>query len=96
MTDPQHDEAEIRKRRIVFRAWHRGTREMDLLLGRFTERFIDDMSDAEIAMLEQLMETPDPDIYNWLIGAAPVPAQYDTPLLRKIRAFHLGEGGAAS
>jgi len=95
MTDPQHDEAEIRKRRIVFRAWHRGTREMDLLLGRFTERFIDDLSDAEIAMLEQLMETPDPDIYNWLIGAAPVPAQCDTPLLRKIRAFHLGEGAAS-
>jgi antitoxin CptB len=95
MTDPQHDEADIRRRRIVFRAWHRGTREMDLLLGRFTERFIGGMSEAEIAMLEQLMETPDPDIYNWLIGASPVPAEYDTPLLRKIRAFHLGESGTA-
>jgi antitoxin CptB len=96
MSDPQHDETEIRRRRIVFRAWHRGTREMDLLLGRFTERFIGGMSEPEIAMLEHLMETPDPDIYNWLIGAAPVPAEYDTPLLRKIRAFHLGEGGTAS
>lgn len=96
MTDPQHDESEVRKRRIVFRAWHRGTREMDLLLGRFTERFIGEMSEAEIAMFEHLMETPDPDIYNWLIGAVSVPTEYDTPLLRKIRAFHLGEGGAAS
>jgi succinate dehydrogenase flavin-adding protein (antitoxin of CptAB toxin-antitoxin module) len=39
------------------------------------------------------MELPDPDIYNWIIGAAPVPLEHDTPILHEIRGFHLGKGG---
>ncbi len=96
MADPQHDDAEIRKRRIVFRAWHRGTREMDLLLGRFAEKFVDNLSEPEIASLERLMEVPDPDLYNWIVGAASAPAEYDDPLLQRIRAFHIKLGDAAS
>lgn len=66
---------------------------MDLLLGRFTEKAINDLSDEQIVLLEQLMELPDPDIYNWIIGAVPAPPEYDTPILHEIRAFHLGKGG---
>ncbi|HVT55937.1 MAG TPA: succinate dehydrogenase assembly factor 2, partial [Xanthobacteraceae bacterium] len=76
-----------------FRAWHRGTREMDLLLGRFTEKVINDLTDEQVALLERLMELPDPDIYNWIVGVAPVPPEYDTLILHEIRGFHLGKGG---
>jgi antitoxin CptB len=96
MADRQEDETEIRKRRVQFRAWHRGTREMDLLLGRFTDAHIGSMSKDEIASLEALMELPDPDIYNWIIGAAVPSEGMDTPLLHKIRDFHLGTSGAGA
>ena len=96
MADRQEDETEIRKRRVQFRAWHRGTREMDLMLGRFTDAHIGSMSKDEIASLEALMKLPDPDIYNWIIGAAVPPKGMDTPLLHKIRDFHLGTNGAGA
>jgi antitoxin CptB len=91
MTDQSTDPSEIRKRRILFRAWHRGTREMDLLMGRFADKFAGALSEAELTDLEALMEMPDPDIYNWIVGAADTPAEYDTPLLRRMREFHLGD-----
>lgn len=91
MADSASDDPEIRKRRLLFRAWHRGTREMDLLLGGFAEKCIGGLSDAEISSLESLMEMPDPDIYNWIVGAESPPAGYDTSLLYKIRDFHLGK-----
>jgi antitoxin CptB len=93
MNDPQFPDPAVRRRRLVFRAWHRGTREMDLLLGRFTEKVIGDLTDEQVTALELLMELPDPDIYNWIIGAAPVPLEHDTPILHEIRGFHLGKGG---
>jgi antitoxin CptB len=93
MNDPQFPDPAVRRRRLVFRAWHRGTREMDLLLGGFTEKVIGDLTDEQVTALELLMELPDPDIYNWIIGAAPTPPEYDTPILHEIRGFHLGKGG---
>lgn len=94
MAGQQENETEIRKRRLSFRAWHRGTREMDLMLGRFTDAHISGFSEAEMTSLEMLMELPDPDIYNWIIGAAVPPDGMDTLLLRRIRDFHLGKSGA--
>ena len=96
MAGRQEDETETRKRRLSFRAWHRGTREMDLMLGRFTDAHIGGFNEAEIASLEALMELPDPDIYNWIIGAAVPPDDVDMPLLLRIRDFHLGMSGASA
>lgn len=67
-------------------------REMDLVMGRFADAAIADLSDAELATFEQLSDLPDPDLYAWICGDRPVPAAVDTPLFRKLRAFHLGEG----
>jgi antitoxin CptB len=90
MTDmPANEDIEVRKRRILFRAWHRGTREMDLILGRFADVHVSRLGEREIEILETLMEMPDPDIYNWIIGAKPAPPEFDTPLLKQIRDFHL-------
>ena len=78
-----------RRRRLLFRAWHRGTREMDLVMGRFTEANLAAFSDDDVAELEALMEANDRDVFDWVSGQAPVPANYDTPLFQRLRAFHL-------
>lgn len=85
---PAHEDIEVRKRRMLFRAWHRGMREMDLILGRFADGHVSRLSEHEIGLLEALMEMPDPDIYGWITGAIPTPAEFDTPLLKKICDFH--------
>jgi antitoxin CptB len=77
-----------RRKRLRFRAWHRGTREMDLVLGRFVDAEAAALTDAEIDTLEALMEVPDPELYLWIAGTADVPLNYDTPVFRKIVGFH--------
>jgi antitoxin CptB len=76
------------RRRILYRAWHRGIREMDLVLGRFADAEIDRLTEEEVADFERLIEVLDHDLYAWLTGAQPVPSDYDTPLWRRICAFH--------
>lgn len=93
MNEPQPTGSDIRKRRLLFRAWHRGTREMDLLLGRFADSEIGRLSEEEIAALEKLLDAPEPDIYHWIMDTMPAPGEYDAALLRKIRQFHLGSAG---
>ncbi|MDQ0315664.1 FAD assembly factor SdhE [Amorphus orientalis] len=77
-----------RRRRLLFHAWHRGTREMDLLLGRFADETISDLTDDELEAFEALMGVPDPELYGWLAGSAPIPPNWDGPLLRRIISFH--------
>ena len=90
MTGSARSSADLdpRRRRILFRAWHRGTREMDLLMGRFADAHIDRLDDAELDIFEALIEVPDRDLFAWLTDAAPVPDNYDTPLYRSVKAFH--------
>ena len=91
MTESRSNEdLDVRRRRLRFRAWHRGTREMDLLLGRFADAEATKFDEQSMASFEALLEVPDPDLYNWITGTAEIPAPYDTPLLRRLRDFHLG------
>jgi antitoxin CptB len=90
--EPAGADLGVRRRRIVFRAWHRGTREMDLVLGRFADAHSATLSAAEIELFEALMEAPDTDSFRWITGSLPTPANYDTPLLHRIRAFHTATG----
>ena len=64
---------ETRLKRLRFRAWHRGTKEADLLIGGFFDRHAAGWSDAEIAWFEALLEEQDVDIMAWAIGTQPVP-----------------------
>lgn len=80
------------RKRLLFRAWHRGMREMDLLLGQFAEARLATMSEAEIAELEVLMDAPDPDILSWITGQNPVPPTQDTAIFRALKAFHTHSG----
>jgi antitoxin CptB len=76
-----------RRKRLLFRCWHRGTREMDLILGRFADAEIANLSDAELAQFEHLIEAPDPDLYAALTGNAPLAPQYASHLFDRIKAF---------
>ena len=84
MTQP----LDVRRRRILFRAWHRGMRELDLIMGRFADRQLASLADGEVDDLEQLMEVPDRDVLSWLTGEQATPANYDTAVFRKLKAFH--------
>ena len=78
-----------RRKRLLFRSWHRGMREMDFVLGTFANEAIADMSETDLEEFEMLMQVPDPDMYKWLSGTTEVPANWDTSVVRQIRKFHL-------
>ena len=77
-----------RRRKILFRAWHRGMRETDLIMGRFADAEIGTLSDAELDEFEQLIEVLDRDLLSWITGEADVPENYDTAVFRRLKAFH--------
>jgi antitoxin CptB len=79
---------DVRRRKILFRAWHRGTREMDLLMGRFADAALPGMSDDELDEFERLIDVPDPDLFGWIMGETDAPSAYDTPVLRRLKAFN--------
>ena len=81
---------ETRRKRLAFRAWHRGTRELDLIVGRFSDSVVPTLTEPALTEFEALIEAPDPDLYDWIVGAAPPPAGYDTETFRRLRAFHRG------
>lgn len=82
------DGLDDRRRRLLFRAWHRGTREMDFVMGRFADAALADMDVGALDDYERLVDAPDPDLYDWIVGGHPPPPAYDTPLLARLRAFH--------
>jgi antitoxin CptB len=90
MSGTQRTSADLdpRRKRTLFRAWHRGIREMDLIMGRFVDAEIGALTEGEIGELEGLLEVPDADLYRWISGEAETPSNYDTPIFRRIRAFH--------
>lgn len=81
LTDP-------RRKRLRFRAWHRGTKEMDLILGPFADHWLARMSDSELDAFEVLLTESDPDLYNWVTGREPIPADRDVRLLDRLIEFH--------
>ncbi len=82
--------------RITFRAWRRGFREADLVLGPFMEREGATLSDDELDALEALLaEDNDHDLYAWIIETRPTPVGHDTPLMMKLRVFMRAHVAAA-
>lgn len=75
-----------RRRRVLFRAWHRGMRETDLLLGRFADAEIADLCASDLDDLEALVEAPDGELLQWITGERPVPREFDTPVFRRLKA----------
>jgi len=84
MTSADLDE---RRRKLKFRAWRRGFREMDLLMGTFADQHLADMSDEYLSEFERLLATPDWEVFAWIVGQKPVPGNYKSELLNEIMAF---------
>lgn len=82
------DTIAVRKRRARFRCWHRGTKELDLLMGPFVDRFLAELTSAQLEQLEHLLTMPDLDLYNWITKRAPVPAEVNCDTLNMILNFH--------
>ena len=73
MPDQDDNERASRLRRLSYRAWHRGTLEMDILLGRFADSHLGRFDDSQLHRFELLLNQPDPEIFAWYCGRRPVP-----------------------
>ena len=89
MTQPQEDpptaRLDTRRRRLLYRATHRGTHENDLLVGGFVAARLAAFTDPELDALEEILEMPDVDLADFLTGRRPIPPESDSPMLRRIR-----------
>jgi antitoxin CptB len=83
------EDLSMRRRRLRYRAWHRGTKEMDLVLGPFADAHLDAFGTPELDRLETLMDEEDTDLLKWVMGQEPVPAGTDAELLGTIVAYRL-------
>jgi antitoxin CptB len=86
-TTPE-DNISIKRKQLLFRSWHRGTREIDLLLGKFADTHIPGFGAAELELYDRFLNNSDPDIYNWLTGQEPVPPSEETPVVRLLLDFY--------
>lgn len=80
-------DSDIRRKRLLFRSWHRGTREADLLLGSFAEEHLAGFDDARLNEYEALLACPDADLLDWIAGRSVPPPDYDTGVTRLLLAF---------
>jgi antitoxin CptB len=86
------DGLDERRRRMLLRAWRRGMRETDLIMGRFADAHIANLNDEELAEYERLLDVRDQDLLGWVTGEFAVPPDYDTALFRRLRDFHFTLG----
>lgn len=82
------DMLDERRKRLRFRAWRRGFREIDLILGGFADARFESLTETEVEAFEALLEAPDQDVYDWVVGRTPAPISHETPLLAAIRAHY--------
>jgi antitoxin CptB len=80
---------DVRRRKLLFRSWHRGIREMDLLLGHFADAQLSGLSEVELDEYESWLELPDQQIFAWLNGTEATPQAVNTPLFQRLRNFHI-------
>jgi antitoxin CptB len=78
---------DTRLKKLKFRAWHRGFREADLILGPFTDKHAHALTPAQLEAFERLLDEPDHDIYDWIVGRRPTPPAFEGEVMEMLRAF---------
>ena len=89
------DPLQVRRKRLRYRSWHRGTREADLLLGRFADAHLAGMDEAQLACFAALLDVPDPDLVDWLTGRQARPAGHDNDVATLLSCFTEAAAGIA-
>ncbi len=79
------NEIENTRRRLIFRSDHRGTKEMDLLLGTFAKKHVPTMSEEELAQFDEILKENDPNLYNWITGKEVEPDNVKSPLFDRLK-----------
>lgn len=79
---------EIRRKRLRFRCWHRGTKELDLMIGRFADAHLAELQAEQIGRLEALLEVPEPILNDWILGRRAPDPDHDHDVMRLLRAFN--------
>lgn len=87
-TTVSSDGLDPRRRKLKFRLWHRGIREMDLVLGGFADADLAGLPESDLAEVESWLDIPDQQLFAWINGAEAVPAEVDTELFQRLRTFH--------
>jgi antitoxin CptB len=78
---------DLRSRRLLFRCWHRGTQENDLILGAFAETSLGCFDSIQLARFEALLDCPDTDLFDWILGGSRPPPEHDHDVMRLLRGF---------
>lgn len=78
---------EARLKRLTFRAWRRGFKEADLIMGRFADTKLYALSADEVDEFERLLDAPDTEVYGWICGTIETPPNFDGPVLNALKAF---------
>ena len=87
MAAPEAAALHPRRKRALWRAWHRGTRGMDLIMGRFADREIGTVTEAELDGFEALLERQESEVYAWVTGEAEPPEGMEGELVERMKAF---------
>jgi len=83
---------EERLKRLTFRAWHRGTKEADIIFGSFADAKLGELDDEQIERFERLLDVPDQDLLSWIMDRRPVPDNFDHDVMALIKRFDYAEG----
>ena len=84
---PRDNGFDLRRQRLMFRCWHRGTQESDLILGPFAETSLNGFGSSQLDRLEALLDCTDPDLFDWIFGVSDPPPEYDHDVMRLLRSF---------
>ena len=79
------EELENTRKRLIFRSEHRGTKEMDLLLGSFARKYVPDFSAEELTQYDELLKENDPNLYNWITGKEDAPANVQSEVFERLK-----------
>jgi len=77
----------IQQKRLLFRSWHRGTQESDLLLGSFADNCLAVFDAGQLNRYEALLDCSDPDLFEWILDDRVPPAEHDHDVLHLLRAY---------
>ncbi len=85
--DSRENSFNLRRQRLLFRCWHRGTQESDFILGGFADVHLAEFDGAELDRFEALLDCTDPDLFDWIIGGFAAPEEHDHDVMRLLREF---------